>query len=205
MPMRRAIGISLACLVTSACATGVTLEESKYNDPVEAPGIAEQIAETSADNSRNLPCAATQERRSADRRSRRAEQRRAALEPRAAACGSIEPCCGSVRAVGSSQFGKAVWYDHVGRPTASGEVLDTITATAAHRSLPLASFAKVTNLDNGRSVVVKINDRGPFTRGRILDLSPRAADALDMKRAGVVAVVIEPLANETAPTTLATF
>ena len=204
MPMRRVIGISLACFVTSACATGETLEESKSNHPVEAPGIGEQIAEP-ADNSRNLPCAATQERQPADRRSRRAEQRRAALEPRAAACGSIEPCCGSVRAVGSSQFGKAVWYDHVGRPTASGEVLDTITATAAHRSLPLASFAKVTNLNNGRSVVVKINDRGPFTRGRILDLSPRAADALDMKRAGVVAVVIEPLANETAPTTLATF
>ena len=68
MPMRRAIGISLACFVTSACATGETLEESKSDDPVEAPGIAEQIAETPADNSRNLPCAATQERQSADRR-----------------------------------------------------------------------------------------------------------------------------------------
>jgi rare lipoprotein A len=93
----------------------------------------------------------------------------------------------------------------VGRPTASGEILDTVTATAAHRSLPLASFAKVTNLDNGRSVVVKINDRGPFTRGRILDLSPCAADVLDMKRAGVVAVVVEPLVNETASATLAMF
>jgi len=54
----------------------------------------------------------------------------------------------------------------------------------------------VTNLDNGRSAVVKINDRGPYTRGRILDLSPRAADLLDMKGAGVVAVVVEPLVNE---------
>jgi rare lipoprotein A len=88
----------------------------------------------------------------------------------------------------------------VGKETASGELLDTFTATAAHRSLPLASFAKVTNLDNGRSVIVKINDRGPYTRGRILDLSPRAADALDMKRAGVVAVVVEPLVNQAAPT-----
>ena len=58
----------------------------------------------------------------------------------------------------------------------------------------------MTNLDNGRSVIVKINDRGPYTRGRILDLSPRAADALDMKRAGVVAVVVEPLVNQAAPT-----
>src|SRR5882762_9800730 len=72
-------------------------------------------------------------------------------------------------------------------------------ATAAHRSLPLASYAKVTNLDNSRSVVVKINDRGPYTRGRIIDLSPRAADVLDMKRAGIAAVVIEPLVNQTAP------
>ena len=58
----------------------------------------------------------------------------------------------------------------------------------------------MTNLDNGRWVVVKINDRGPYTRGRILDLSPRAADALDMKRAGVVAVDVEPLVNQAVPT-----
>jgi rare lipoprotein A len=87
----------------------------------------------------------------------------------------------------------------VGSRTASGEILDTVTATAAHRSLPLTSYAKVTNLDNSRSVVVKINDRGPYTRGHIIDLSPRAADALDMKRAGVAPVVIEPLLNLAAP------
>ena len=115
--------------------------------------------------------------------------------------GSIaDACCGLVSAAESSQFGKAVWYDFVGGRTASGEILDSVTATAAHRSLPLASYAKVTNLDNGRSVVVKINDRGPYTRGRIIDLSPRAADALDMKRAGVAAVIIEPLVNRQAPT-----
>lgn len=103
-------------------------------------------------------------------------------------------------AVGSSQFGKAAWYGTVGHKTASGELLDGVTATAARRSLPLASYAKVTNLDNSRSVIVKINDRGPYTRGRIIDLSPRAAEALDMKRAGVVAVVVEPLVNQAAPT-----
>jgi hypothetical protein len=81
----------------------------------------------------------------------------------------------------------------VGYQTASGEILDTVTATAAHRSLPLASYARVTNLDNGRSVIVKINDRGPYTRGRIIDLSPRAADVLDIKRAGVAAVAVESL------------
>jgi len=101
--------------------------------------------------------------------------------------------------VGRSQLGKAAWYDFAGKKTASGEILDTVTATAAHRSLPLASYAKVTNLDNNRSVIVKINDRGPYTRGRIIDLSPCAADVLDMRRAGVVAVVIEPLVYEAAP------
>jgi rare lipoprotein A len=117
-----------------------------------------------------------------------------------ACSGSSDPCCSAVRVVGSSQVGKAAWYNQVGKQTATGEILDASTATAAHRSLPLASCAKVTNLDNGRSVVVKINDRGPFTRGRILDLSPRAADALDMKGAGVAAVVVEPLVSQTTPT-----
>jgi rare lipoprotein A len=75
-----------------------------------------------------------------------------------------------LRTTGITLFGKAAWYNFVGGQTASGEILDSVTATAAHRSLPLASYAKVTDIDNGRSVVVKINDRGPYTRGRILDL-----------------------------------
>jgi Lytic transglycolase len=75
----------------------------------------------------------------------------------------------------------------------AARALDTFSATAAHRSLPLASYAKVTNLDNRRSIIVKINDRGPYIRGRIIDLSPRAADVLEMKQAGVAAVVVEPL------------
>jgi rare lipoprotein A len=75
-----------------------------------------------------------------------------------------------VRAAEGSQVGKAAWYDFVGKQTASGEILDTVTATAAHRSLPLASFANVKTLDNGRSVIAKINDRGPYIRG--LYISP---------------------------------
>jgi rare lipoprotein A len=161
MPMRRTIGISLACLVTSACA---------------------------------VTYAAARERRSADCGSEWAVQPSASFESVTNACSSApEPCCGPMRVAGTSQFGKASWYDHVGSQTASGEILDTVTATAAHRSLPLASYAKVTNLDNRRSVIVKINDRGPYIRGRIIDLSPRAADVLEMKRAGVAAVVVEPL------------
>ena len=153
MPMRRAIGISFACLVTSACAISKTPEESTPHYPDEATGIPQG-------NTENTP----------------------------------------VRAFRSSQFGKAAWYGMVGKKTASGELLDTVTSTAAHCSLPLDSYAKVTNLDNSRSVIVKINDRGPYTRGRIIDLSPCAADALDMKRAGVAAVVIQPLVDRASPT-----
>jgi rare lipoprotein A len=179
MPMRRTIGISLACLVTSACAIGKTPQESTSHYPDETADLRQENAEVAPDKSRGF-------------------------EPEADAGGGIlDGSCGLVRAAGSSQFGKAAWYDLVGKQTASGEILDTVTATAAHRSLPLASYAKVTNLDSGRSVIVKINDRGPYTRGRIIDLSPRAADALDMKRAGVAAVVVEPLVNQAAPTVTA--
>jgi rare lipoprotein A (peptidoglycan hydrolase) len=135
-----------------------------------------------------------------------AEKPFAGFEPAADRRDDIpEPCCRGWRTTRTTLFGKAAWYNFVGRQTASGEILDTVTATAAHRSLPLASYAKVTNLGNSRSVLVKINDRGPYTRGRILDLSPRAAEALDMKRVGVAAVAIEPVINQMAPPTLVVF
>jgi rare lipoprotein A len=197
MPMRRAIGISLACLVTSACAIAETPEEST----TQSIGVTPENAETPTERSRSFACAAAQERWPADYGSEWVTQRSMSFEPVMDACSSApDPCCGPVRVAGTGQFGKASCYDQVGGPTASGESLDTFTATAAHRSLPLASYAKVTNLDSGRSVIVKINDRGPYIRGRVIDLSPRAADALDMKRAGVVAVVVEPLVNQAAPT-----
>jgi rare lipoprotein A len=77
----------------------------------------------------------------------------------------------------SAETGTASWYGkaHDGRPTASGETYDMHAFTAAHRSLPLGTRVLVTNVKNGRSVEVRINDRGPFARGRILDLSYAAA------------------------------
>jgi rare lipoprotein A len=181
-------------LVTSACAIAETPEESTTHYPSESTGVAPENPEMATDQARSFTCGAAQERRSSDYGSERAEQRRTNFAPVADACGGI-PCCGPVRAAGSTQFGKAAWYNHVGNRTASGEILDTVTATAAHRSLPLASYARVTNVNSGCSVIVKINDRGPYTRGRIIDLSPRAADTLDMRRTGVAAVVVEPLVN----------
>jgi hypothetical protein len=84
------------------------------------------------------------------------ERRLANVEPTVNTCGgNPEPCCRQMHASGVSLVGKAAWYNLVGGRTATGEFLDTVTATAAHRLLPLTSYAKVTNLNNGRSVVVK--------------------------------------------------
>jgi rare lipoprotein A len=200
MPMRRTIGISLACLVTS-CAIAETPETNAAHNPSESTGVTPGNPEMPTGQAPSFSRGAAQERKSVDYGSDWAKPRCTGFEPVAdASRDGPHPCCGPSRAAGSSQFGKAAWYDLVGYQTASGEILDTVTATAAHRSLPLASYAKVTNLDNGRSVIVKINDRGPYTRGRIIDLSPRAADVLDIKRAGVAAVAVESLVNQTAPT-----
>ncbi len=86
--------------------------------------------------------------------------------------------------------GKASYYGLKGR-TASGSHVGGLTA--AHRSLPFGSKARVTNLSNNRSVVVTINDRGPFTGGRIIDVSTHAADQLGFRSAGVAKVTVEAL------------
>jgi rare lipoprotein A len=80
-----------------------------------------------------------------------------------------------------------------GRRTASGERLDRKALTAAHRSYPFGTQVRVVNLVNGKSVVVRINDRGPFVGSRIIDLSEAAAKAIGMWRKGVVSVRLEPL------------
>lgn len=91
-------------------------------------------------------------------------------------------------------IGHASWYgeEFARRPTASGERYDPSKLTGAHRTLPLGSKVRVTNLLNGRSVLVRINDRGPFMRRREIDLSYEAARALGMVRRGVARVRIEP-------------
>ena len=92
-----------------------------------------------------------------------------------------------------SQTGTASWYGRQfhGRKTASGETFDMNAMTAAHRSLPLNCFIRVTNKNNGKSVVVKVNDRGPFHGNRVLDLSYGAAKQLGITNAGTAHVNIE--------------
>ncbi len=91
------------------------------------------------------------------------------------------------------QQGVASWYGpgFHGRRTASGERFNQHDLTAAHKKLPLGTRVVVTNLRNGKSVEVEINDRGPYVRGRILDLSRAAAEQIDMKHSGVTPVRLE--------------
>lgn len=91
--------------------------------------------------------------------------------------------------------GLASWYGpgFAGRLTANGEIFDPGQLTAAHRTLPFNTHLRVTNLSNGRSVVVRINDRGPFKGARIIDLSRAAAERIDMIGSGTAMVRLEPL------------
>jgi rare lipoprotein A len=106
------------------------------------------------------------------------------------------------------QFGVASYYGawHRGRLTASGVPFDDRKLTAAHRTLPLGTHVQVTNLKNGRSVIVKINDRGPYVRHRLIDLSAAAARVLGFRHRGVAPVKVRVIKNppsenaESAPT-----
>jgi rare lipoprotein A len=93
----------------------------------------------------------------------------------------------------SYEVGTASWYgeDFQGKQTASGEPFDMRDLTAAHPSLPLGTFVKVTNLKNGKAVVVRINDRGPVVEGRIIDVSYNAARALGFEERGVQKVRLD--------------
>lgn len=88
--------------------------------------------------------------------------------------------------------GKASWYQFTSR-TASGERADPNSLTAAHRTLPFGTKVQVTNLRNGRTATVRINDRGPFVKGRIIDVARIVAEKLDFKRAGWAPVMISVL------------
>lgn len=98
--------------------------------------------------------------------------------------------------IGTTETGVASWYGfpYHGRRAASGEVYDMQQLTAAHRTLPFQTWVEVTNLSNGKQVDVRINDRGPFAKGRILDLSQAAARDIDMLRAGTARVRLKVIA-----------
>jgi rare lipoprotein A len=113
-----------------------------------------------------------------------------------AGCGSSVPRFTSGQTVEAGELaGIASYYaeEFHGRKTANGEVFDMHAFTAAHRTLPFNTIVKVTNRDNGKSVVVRINDRGPFKDNRVIDLSLSAAKAIGMIGSGTAPVIIEVL------------
>lgn len=95
------------------------------------------------------------------------------------------------------EYGIASWYGKAfhGKKTANGEIFDMYSFSAAHKTLPLPVYVNVTNLDNGKDVVVRVNDRGPFSKGRVIDLSYAAAEQLDMLQTGTARVKITLLSQ----------
>lgn len=114
---------------------------------------------------------------------------------------ALSPSADLGRAVGAPQVGTASYYARhfTGRRTASGQRFDPASDTIAHRTLPFGTVVRVTNLHNGLATTGTVQDRGPWTRGRIADLSPRIARHLDMMRSGVAQVEIVPVELAEAP------
>ena len=107
----------------------------------------------------------------------------------------VQPATQSVQ-IGSTETGIASWYGHPyhGRRSASGEIYDMEQFTAAHRTLPFGTWVEVTDLQNQKTVEVRINDRGPFVDGRIIDLSLAAARSIDMVGPGIARVQLKVIA-----------
>ncbi len=130
-----------------------------------------------------------------DRRGKGSGRRLSLLILLAVACFFLEGCLPLGGKERKSEWGMASWYGRKwhGRKTASGERYNMRRLTAAHRTLPFDTYVRVTRLDNSRSVVVRINDRGPFKEGRIIDLSYRAAQKLGLVKKGVTKVRLDIL------------
>ena len=189
MKMRCTIGVSLAIFAISAA---VAARQAHSNDRSQEPSAKAKPAEPEA---HQATAAARQQPADNQPAAARIEQRSTPPAQGSAGFGLPDRYIAPLQVVGRPQIGSASWYGnyHLGRRTASGEPLDGVRPTAAHRSLPLHSRVRVTNLKNGRSVVVTINDRGPVSRRLLIDVSPSAADQLDMKTAGIIPVSIEPV------------
>ena len=113
-------------------------------------------------------------------------------------CGMLFALAAPALAAQKVERGIASWYggEFIGQRTASGEIMERNRMTAAHRTLPFGTVVDVTNKRNGRTVRVRINDRGPVPEDRIIDLSPAAAAQLGIKRRGLAPVEIKPAAWE---------
>src|SRR5437867_3826048 len=145
-------------------------------------------------DSEPIPAPRTRRRRSSCLTPRGAIALVALLLFSASACSLARPS-GPTLAAGRAQVGSASWYGkrHQGNRTASGERFDEYAMTAAHPTLPFGTRLRVTNLENRRSAIVRVNDRGPFVDGRVIDLSLSAARALGITEDGVARVSLRRL------------
>ena len=190
MRMRRTIGLSLALLVVTA--TAMAKQAHSGHDQAVPSSKSKPVKSQAAAGKLHA-----KQHRAHGNAIARSDPRHAPPAPRHA--GRLPPpdeYIGPLQVIGQREVGAAAWYGgrHIGRRTASGDRLDGVHLTAAHRSLPLRSLVRVTNLTNGRSVIARITDRGPVSRALLIDVSPSVADELDMKRAGIVKVAVEPVA-----------
>ncbi len=195
MRMRRTIGLSLALLVIAAPAMA---KQAQSDHQQSLPSVKSKSTANDAAVGRGH----SRRQRASARLAARSHSLdgEPATHDTAARLPPPDQYIGPLRVVGAREVGYAAWYGgrHLGRRTASGARLDAVHATAAHRSLPLHSLVRVTNLRNGRSVVATITDRGPVSRRLLIDVSPSCAVELDMMRSGIASVAIEPVAA--APT-----
>ena len=195
MRLRKAIGLSLALLFVSTTAMA---KEASPGHPQPSPNSKPKPAKAVKAVSKSTGEQHTSKTKDAARARHvaagRSPREQARLPP-------PDEYVGSFQVVGAREVGAAAWYGgrHLGRRTASGDRLDAVHATAAHRSLPMHSLVRVTNLSNGNSVICKITDRGPVSPSLLIDVSPRVAERLDMKRSGIAKVSIEPVAPGAHP------
>ena len=193
MRMRRTIGMSFALLVVAAPAMAKEAQPGHHNSP---PGVKSKSAAAEADTGGHAKRHRNKSRIAGSAAGSPARQRGEQTAKPVAKLPPPDQYIGPLRVVGAREVGNAAWYGgrHIGRRTASGDRLDAVHATAAHRSLPLHTLVRVTNLRNGRSVIARITDRGPVSRNLLIDVSPSAAEELDMMRSGIATVAIEPVA-----------
>ncbi len=196
--MRRAIraGICLSALLLSACAVEPTSSRPPYRSPVPRPGPAATSPQASApmlDKDRPPAAGEIPPNLSAipDAVPEPVERSKYGNPSSYEVFGKRYQVLTDAR--GFKERGHASWYGKKfhGRRTSSGEKYDMFAMSAAHKTLPIPSFARITNLSNGKSVVVRVNDRGPFHDGRIVDLSYTAASKLDLITHGSAEVELE--------------
>lgn len=207
MRTRTTIGLSLALAVVSAVSWAKESHAVHHQPAVkDRHARAAAGADLRTRAKRRHPAVARAERpRLAHRAANPAlahRERRHARQPRHLA--TLPPQDRTVdhlRPIGPRETGDAAWYGprFLGKRTASGDRLDAVHPTAAHRWLPLHSLVRVTNLRNGRSAIAVVNDRGPFERSVLIDLSPRMARELHMIEAGIVPVAVVPVATSGRP------